>query len=109
MRQTKFNVAEISAELAKEKSDYKSCLLVNELGVILEEKDKAEAVAAEKKLVELLADQDQHLQMISYCCLISSHISEDSRKILQQFAQDPANGLVVDYAAEVLEGRSQLN
>lgn len=89
MRQTNLTLKEIVDYLQNPGSPYRSCMLINEIGIICAEQKDEES---EKALVSFLTNEDPSCRIISFCHLYS--IEEMRKKhhvLLAKFRSSPEN------------------
>ena len=99
-RQTKLSTEEIIRLINDvENPTYPRCLLVNELGIIVDEEDNEDA---REKLRELLNTEDEceQVKYASYCWLCLTPKTEETLAALQVFMNNSENTELVEMAAE---------
>lgn len=108
MRQTDLSFEELLQELDNMTSVYPRCLLINEIGGILEAGGE-EANKAAAFLRQLLNSENPYDKFLAYCYLSTNNFDEVTFIVLEAFANNLQNAEIVLRARMAIRSRNTPN
>lgn len=98
VRQTSLTLEEIGRALECRDPEHQDCMLVNEVGTIMVNREE-EYQEAERWLVSWLSSEDPKFRAIAGCylCTARAQLKSESTTKLQAFMDDPANAEIVEF------------